>query len=187
MEMISLSRIYEGWEGYQTSLVHAVRPLTRDQLTWRPAPDRRSIGEIVRHISLGRINWFVRMGAPGIDGVAERVPKWATDSDGIRHIVEEAVAADEPQVLFEWLELSWHPIQRVLEEWTDDDLNKTYLHRWRGRSYLHAGQWTIWRIMAHDIHHGGQLAMLLGILGIEAFELRALGGHLVMPTPASST
>jgi hypothetical protein len=38
--------------------------------------------------------------------------------------------------------------------------------------------------MAHDIHHGGQLAMMLGMMGVDAFELRALGGHIVVPTLA---
>jgi hypothetical protein len=135
---------------------------------------------------MGRINWFARMGAPGIDGVAERVPEWETDADGVRHIVEAAVAADEPRGLVEWLELSWHPIQHVLEEWTAADLERTYPHRWQGQDFANSRQWTIWRIMPHDIHHGGQLAMLLGILGVDAFELRALGGHIVMPIPATS-
>jgi hypothetical protein len=31
------------------------------------------------------------------------------------------------------------------------------------------------------MHHGGQIAMMLGLQGIEAFELRALGGHIVSP------
>ena len=71
--MTSLANVYRGWEGYQTSLVHAVTPLTREQLIWRAATDRRTLGEIVRHISLGRINWFVRMGAPGVDAVQRQV------------------------------------------------------------------------------------------------------------------
>jgi uncharacterized damage-inducible protein DinB len=39
--------------------------------------------------------------------------------------------------------------------------------------------------MSHDIHHGGQLALMLGMQGIEAFELRALGGHIVAPELAT--
>jgi hypothetical protein len=50
--MQKLAQIFEGWDGYQTSLLHAVTPLTSEQLSWRPAPERRSIGELVRHISL---------------------------------------------------------------------------------------------------------------------------------------
>lgn len=60
-----LHEIYDGWNGHQTSLVHAVAPLTPAQLRWRPAANFSSVGELARHISLGRIEWFAPMDAPG--------------------------------------------------------------------------------------------------------------------------
>jgi uncharacterized damage-inducible protein DinB len=184
--MTTLGSVFEGWEGYQASLVGAAASLTPEHLAFRPAEGRRSVGEIVRHMALGRVSWFARMGAPGMDAVAADVPTWATDEDGSRHAVEDAVAADDPDVLRGWLEKSWRPIERVLGEWTVADLATTYPHRWQGRDYAITRQWTIWRIMAHDLHHGGQLAMLLGMLDVEAFELRALGGHVVLPALAAA-
>src|SRR5882724_6961266 len=103
--MHKLAQVFEGWEGYQTSLVRAAQPLTAEQLSWRPAPDRRSLGELIRHISLGRINWFSRMGAPGINEIAQRIPRWFTDADGSHHVVEESVPYDQPAVTAEWLAL----------------------------------------------------------------------------------
>ena len=182
--MHKLAQVFDGWNGYQTSLLHAVEPLTPAHLSWRPAADRRSVGELVRHISLGRITWFSRIGVPGIGEVAQRVPRWFTDGDGSRHAVEESVLCDQPAVLAEWLTLSWQPVERILNEWTVDDLFQTYPHRFRGTDYKVSRQWTVWRIMSHDMHHGGQLAMMLGMQGIEAFELRGLGGHITMPALA---
>lgn len=179
-----LAQIFEGWGGYQTSLLHAVAPLTSEQLSWRPAPDRRSVGELVRHISLGRVTWFSRIEAPGIEAVAQQIPRWYTDSDGSRHAVEESVPCDQADALVEWLTLSWQPVQRLLDEWSADDLFVTYPHRFRGVDYKISRQWTIWRMLSHDTHHGGQLAMMLAMQGIEAFELRSLGGHIVTPTVA---
>jgi len=66
-DMNSLANLYQGWDGHQTSLVHAIAPLTHDQLIWRPATGLSSAGELARHISLGRITWFGRMGAPAAD------------------------------------------------------------------------------------------------------------------------
>jgi hypothetical protein len=94
--MHTLAQLFEGWNGYQTSLLHAVTDLTTEQLAWRPTPDRRSVGELIRHISLGRITWFSRIAAPGADEVAMRVPRWFTDGDGARHVVEECVPCDQP-------------------------------------------------------------------------------------------
>jgi hypothetical protein len=33
----SLEFIFDGWQAYQKSIVYAVKPLTPDQLVWRPA------------------------------------------------------------------------------------------------------------------------------------------------------
>jgi uncharacterized damage-inducible protein DinB len=99
--------------------------------------------------------------------------------------VEESVPSDQPAQLSEWLALSWQPIESLLNEWTVNDLAQTYPHRFRGTDYVVSRQWTLWRIMSHDIHHGGQLALMLGMQGIEAFELRALGGHIVAPELAT--
>ena len=53
----SLMSVFKGWDGYQTSLVQAIAPRSREQLIWRPAPHLRSAGEIARHISAGRVDW----------------------------------------------------------------------------------------------------------------------------------
>ena len=62
---LPLMTVYSGWDGYQTSLVRTVASLTPELLAYRPAPDRRSVGEIAAHVAFGRIDWFHRMGAPG--------------------------------------------------------------------------------------------------------------------------
>ncbi|MGA9670038.1 MAG: DinB family protein [Terracidiphilus sp.] len=185
--MHKLAQIFDGWNGYQTSLLHAVEPLTSAQLLWRPVPNRRSVGELVRHISLGRITWLSRIATPHIHEIGLRIPQWYVDSDGMRHVVEECIPCDQSDLLVEWLDLSWQPIHELLNEWTVDDLAETYPHRFRGTDYVISRQWTIWRIMCHDIHHGGQLATMLGMQDIEAFELRTLGGHIVEPSRATPT
>jgi uncharacterized damage-inducible protein DinB len=172
-----LARILEGWDVYQTSLLHALTPLTSEQLSWRAAPGRRSLGELARHISMGRVTWLFRMGAPGIDAVAQRVPQWHEEDDGTRRPAEESVLCDNAALLAEWLAFSWEPIQRLLQEWTVDDLFHTYLLA----GCVVSRQWTLWRVMSHDIHHGGQMAALLALQSIDAVELRAKGGHVIVP------
>jgi uncharacterized damage-inducible protein DinB len=174
MESESLSKVFEGWDGYQTSLVHAIAPLTSEQLAFRPAPKMRSAGEIAIHIALGRIDWFSKMGAPGS---AELLARQAgVDRNG--PITTNATD------LARWLEDSWGMIAETLAQWTVDDLQKTYRHEYWGNVYAVSRQWTIWRILTHDVQHGGQLTVLLEMQGIEAPELSALGGHLTEPPKA---
>jgi uncharacterized damage-inducible protein DinB len=184
--MQSLSQVFDGWGGYNLSLVRAIEPRTAEQLAWRPSPAVRSMGQLARHIALGRINWFVRMPAPGSQELSDRIHAWQTDSEGNRHIAEDQMPIDnDPSRLVRWLNDTWEMIDATLKAWTLDDLDVTYRHVYRGKAYAVSRQWTIWRIMAHDIHHGGQIARILAARKIDAPELRALGGHIVEP-PLSS-
>jgi len=178
----SLMSVYEGWDGYQKSIVLAVTPLTRQQLAWRPNANLRSVGELIRHIALGRLDWFLRIDAPGSQALAAQINAWEEDPHGNRYVMDTAIPDPEDAAeLVRWLEDSWKMIDRTIETWTVDDLKKTYRHTWRGNTYAVSYQWTIWRIMAHDIHHGGELAVMLGMQGLASFELGDLGGHLIEP------
>ena len=107
--MTRLCDVFDGWGGYQTSLVHAVEPLAGDQLMWKPSEKVRSIGELARHIAMGRINWFLRMNAPGSEEVAQKVDAWDSDPHGNRYIAETAVPIErDARALVQWLETTWN-------------------------------------------------------------------------------
>jgi uncharacterized damage-inducible protein DinB len=179
---LSLSTVFDGWDGHQASLVNAVAPLTAAQLAWRPGPDQRSAGEITRHIALGRLTWWFRMQPPGGSELMREIAEWHTDRDGGRHVVEEAYPiTEQADELVRWLEKSWGLIDRTLREWTVADLLRTYRHVYQGTAYAVSNQWTIYRILSHDLHHGGQLATTLGLQGIALPELGDLFGHLTFP------
>ncbi len=181
-ENLLLMTVYQGWDGYQTSLVKAIASLTHEQLQWRPASHLRSVGELARHVSLGRVAWFVRMNAPKSAELASQITEWEQDRHGNRYVIENAIAiTDNASDLVRWLENTWEMIEETLKSWTVADLTQTYKHTWRNQIYAISRQWTLWRIMAHDIHHGGELAALLGMQGIAAPELGDLGGHLTEP------
>ena len=180
--MNGLAKLYDGWQGYQQSLVAAVTPLTVKQLQWRPTAQHRSAGELVRHISLARLTWFRRMNAPGSADLSELVPVWVSDTDGNQQIVEEALPiAEQAEELVSWLNSSWKIVDETLQSWEVSDLGRSYNHVWNGQTYVVSYQWTIWRILSHDIHHGGELSLMLGMQGIEAFELSDLFGHIILP------
>ncbi len=167
----SLKDIFNGWNSYQVSILHAIQPLTDEQLVWRPTENLRSAGELAGHIAFGRIGWFARMPAPLSVELNEKAQKLGDES---------AIATDKDEIL-SWLEASWQMIDATLNEWTVKDLSRTYLQEFRGKVYRISFQWTVWRILSHDMHHGGELGLLLGLQGIQVPELGDQGGHLVMP------
>jgi uncharacterized damage-inducible protein DinB len=171
LDTLSLMSIFEGWEGHQASLVNALAPLSQEQLTWRPAPHLRSAGQLAMHISFGRIGWFQRMNAPGSAELARAVALVSS---------EDAIAQDATE-LIRWLEDSWEMVEQTLTRWTVADLSESYRLTYKGKEYLISRQWTIWRILAHDLHHGGELAVTLGMQGVALPELGDLGGHITEP------
>ena len=80
--MRRLSEIFDGWNGYQTGLVNAIAPLSPEQLAWKPSAKVRSVGELTRHIAMGRISWFRRMKASGSEELARKIKEWNYDPHG---------------------------------------------------------------------------------------------------------
>jgi uncharacterized damage-inducible protein DinB len=178
----SLLNIFNGWNGYNQSLVNAVMPLTPEQLNWRPEEKFNSMGELVRHISLGRLTWLSRIEAPGSKELANTISEMVQDSDGNNNIVESSITiSEQPAELVRWLNLTWEIIENSLTSWSLSDFFQTFPHQWNGDVYAISRQWTMWRVMNHDIHHGGELSLMLGLQGIEAFELCDLFGHTILP------
>ena len=132
----SLQVIYEGWNGYHQSIVNAVKPLAPDQLIWRPAKNLYSVGELVRHINLGRITRFMRMDVPGCAELASQIDAWERDKDNNQHIIEEKILiADHPIELVYWLEITWQMIENILNTWKISDLCLSRLNWMFGSVY----------------------------------------------------
>jgi len=181
--------VYEGWDSHQQALMHAVTPLTPEQLAWRPAPDQSSVNEVIGHVAGARLWWFYKMSAPGSAALARQIAPWASetfdaaDSNELSRWMEANLQWEEPLTktpgeALTWLESSWQMIETTLNTWTVADLAQTYRHIREGKIYAVTRQWTIWRVMSHDLHHGGQLALMLGLQGIDVPDFRDKGGHL---------
>jgi uncharacterized damage-inducible protein DinB len=181
--------VYDGWDSHQLALTRAIDPLTPEQLAWQAAPNLSSVGAIISHLALARLYWFHQMGAPGSAVLARQIAPWtgeqlnAADPDELqRWIVAlvklETALEDDPIELRRWLAESWQMIETTLTTWTVADLTQTYRRRYQGKLYEVSRQWTIWRILSHDLHHGGEVAILLGLQGIDIPDLGDRGGHL---------
>lgn len=167
----ALSYVYEGSEGFNRSIVNAVADLTSEQLAFRATPEMRSTEEVAWHIADGRVDWFIRLSAPGSAELAAIIaarggkpPDNYTNAD-----------------LVTWLNRTYQMVEETLAQWTVDDLDVTFEQPYQGKVYAVSRQWVIWRIMAHDIYHGGQLSEILAMQGVIPLELTLLGGHLTEP------
>ena len=137
-------------------------PLTNEQLDLRAAPHERSVGEIVRHIVEARIDWFHGfMGEEG-EEIAPYVD-WGVVGEG-----GEDASLPSAAELVEGLDASWCFMAERLTRWTPEDMAFTFPIEWRGDPYDLSRSWVVWHVLEHDLIHGGEVSLTLGMHGLAA-------------------
>jgi uncharacterized damage-inducible protein DinB len=157
----STARVFYGeWAKYQQSVKEAVTSLTAEQLCLRAAPGLRSIGEIAQHIVAARAWWFKGFMNEGSDEITAYF-EW-DDEDAPERGAE---------ALGEGFATTWELMNDALVRWDPSDMAHTFPHTWRGDEYQLSRNWVVWHVLEHDLHHGGEISILLGMYGLQAPDI----------------
>ncbi len=157
-ENFTLTTFFTSWKAYQDHIKVSLAPLTDEQLTLRAAPGLRSIGENAAHIVGCRAGWFTDF--LGEDGGADvkAIMSWDEPGAPARTAAELAQALD-------W---TWQCMTDCLARWSPDDMRQTFPDDWDGKIVQLSRAWVVWHVLEHDLHHGGELSLTLGMHGIPA-------------------
>jgi uncharacterized damage-inducible protein DinB len=160
-QQIALLPLYKGWDSYQELLIKAIEPLSLDQLSLRPAPYLRSIGENAAHIVGTRAGWLYYTLERGGEQMTS-LGNWNQQGQPARSAAE----------LINGLQATWQVIQDTLNHWTTDDL-AVIVHDIdeNGEDQTYTRQWVIWHLIEHDLHHGGELSFTLGMHGLTGISI----------------
>ena len=153
----SMPTIYEGWYTYQTLLIKALTPLGPDQLALRAAPDLRTVEEIATHMIGARARWFYQL-------IGEGGQEFATLGTWDRPDMPSRGAAE----LVQGLERTWQGMQEAIARWTPADWQQTYPGDEPEEPASITRLWVIWHLIEHDLHHGGEMSLTLGMHGLAA-------------------
>ena len=157
-EHFMLSTIYSNWKTYQEHIKAALVPLTAEQLALRAAPHLRSIGENAAHIIGCRAGWFTFVLKEDCGEDVKAYTEWDTAGAPER----------TPAELAEALDRTWQCMAERIERWSDDDMRQTFEDDWDGKIVHLSRGWIVWHVMEHDLHHGGELSLTLGMHGVAA-------------------
>lgn len=152
----TLTTFYTSWKEYQDHIKNALAPLTAEQLTLRAAPNLRSIGENAEHIIGCRIGWFTYTLGEDAGADADLFKSW---DDSGAHTAAELVHA---------LDRTWQLMTNCLARWSSDDMRQTFPDEWDGKVVHLSRAWVVYHVLEHDLHHGGELSLTLGMHGIPA-------------------
>jgi uncharacterized damage-inducible protein DinB len=153
----TLTTFYTAWKAYQDRLAAALAPLTAEQLALRAAPGLRSIGENAAHIIGTRVGWFTF--TLGEDASADvRGVRWDDPSGPARSAA----------TLVQGLDGTWQLMTDCLARWSPTDMEQTFPDDWDGTVVHLSRAWIVWHVLEHDLHHGGEISLTLGIHGLQA-------------------
>ena len=154
----TLTTFYEQWKKYQEHIKDSIAPLTAEQLALRAAPGLRSIGENTAHIIGCRAGWFSEV--LGEDGGAEIKAIVSWDES----VTPARTAAD----LVQALDLTWRFMADSIARWSSADMRQTFTDDWDGEKVELSRAWVVWHVLEHDLHHGGEVSITLGMHGLKA-------------------
>jgi len=160
--MTSGRDVYRGWDTYHDQLIHAISPLTAEQLSERSAASLRSVEQICRHIIGARARWCEQ--ALGLDSdILGALGQWDARDAPERSATE----------LVEGLRASWAVLWDALGSWTIAELAHTIPNTDRdpGEPETFTRQWVIWHLIEHDLHHGGEISLTLGSRGLPGLDI----------------
>jgi uncharacterized damage-inducible protein DinB len=118
-------------------------------------PAQRPVWLIAAHVIGTRVGWFQNVMGEGDPALAAYDP-W--DQEG----APPRTAAE----LVTGLEATWRMIQECLDRWTPANLDDRIDWSDGERSRTFVRQWIVWHLIEHDVHHGGELCLTLGIHGL---------------------
>ncbi len=156
----TLDVIYENWRGYQEKLRACIAPLTDEQLTRQPAAHMWPLGQVVQHIVSVRAGWFSGT-LQDEDATMSAYMEWGQRESPARSGLELASGLDE----------TWAFIEARLQRWSPDDCAKTFPDEWDGQVYEVSRSWVIYHVLEHDLHHGGEVSLILGMNNLRTLDL----------------
>ncbi|MGE5335030.1 MAG: DinB family protein [Nitrososphaerota archaeon] len=156
----ALATFYDLWREYARHIREAIAPLTGEQAGLRAASGQRSVGEIVAHVIEGRVFWL-----------GEFIGETGEELSALKTWYQPGTLTTNVAELVHGLDRSWQFVEQRLTRWTLEDMQTTFPHEWRGNHYDLSRSWVVWHVLEHDLHHGGEISLTLGMHGLQAPDI----------------
>jgi uncharacterized damage-inducible protein DinB len=127
----------------------------------QPAPRMWPLAQVVQHIISVRAGWFSGT-LQDPDPVMEEYMLW-----GQRDSPERGAAE-----LVRGLKETWDFIESRLRRWTQAEGAETFPDEAEdGEIWQVSRNWVIYHVLEHDLHHGSEVSLILGMNGLPSIEI----------------
>lgn len=147
------SDVFFHWKEVRTDLFRALDMLSDEQLSFVPREGMWSLGETVRHIANTEEGWFRYV-------VERKYAQWPPDYSAADYPTVESIKALLTDVHAR--------TQAFLEPLTLEDLEQIIDSPSGEQIPL---KWIVWHVIDHEIHHRGEVFLMLGLMGMEGPDM----------------
>ena len=144
---MKVSQQFSHWKQVREDLLSIIDKFKEEELSYVPFESSMPVGQIMLHIGEAEEGWFRTF-------VSKELEEWP-DFDLEDFPTTEAIKAQ--------LTLIHARTEKYLESLNVDDLERSIDHP--KRDYRLPLGWIIWHVLEHEIHHRGELSLILGMLG----------------------
>jgi uncharacterized damage-inducible protein DinB len=141
--------LFDHWRQVRTGLLQALDMIRDEQLRFVPREGLWSLGTVARHIANAEDGWFRYVATRELDGWPPLDEEQTPTVTAVKGLLTEV--HDRTESFLSSVDTS--DVDRVVEA------------PWGARFSL---RWIIWHVLEHEIHHRGEIYLILGLMGMEA-------------------
>lgn len=149
---MKLSQLFSHWDQVHQGTLDLLDRFSQAEMAYLPYEGGWSVGQIALHIADAEDGWFGTI-------ARKQYLHWPTN-----HTLENYPLKEDIKTLLVETHAS---TMAYLETLTLDDLGRVVDSEW-GKFSI---RFIIWHVMEHEIHHRGELSLILGILGREGLDV----------------
>lgn len=140
------------WKTVREGLLEALEMLSDEQLGFMPAEGLWSLGKVARHIAEAEEGWFRYV----VTGELAAWPECRDEDSATVAAIQELLARVHEHT------------ESYLETVADEELAQVVHTPWGDDLSL---RWIVWHVLEHEIHHRGEVFLMLGLMGMEAPDI----------------
>jgi uncharacterized damage-inducible protein DinB len=146
-------QIFSHWKQIRADLLSTIDKFNDVDLAYVPFNASWSVGQIMLHIADAEEGWFRY-------AVTRELDQWPE-----QYCIENYPAKGDVKAVLATVHTH---TEQYLESLNDADLAQLIVVPWDESIPL---LWIIWHVVEHEIHHRGELSLILGLLGREGLEV----------------
>jgi uncharacterized damage-inducible protein DinB len=144
--------VFNHWREVRRRLLGMVDQISEDHLTFTPREGLWDIGYVLRHIATSEDGWFRY-------AVQREISEWPA--------VPPAEAYPTVESIRELLDEVHARTRDYLATVDVSELDTPLALPWGAQT---TRRWVIWHVIEHEIHHRGELSLMMGLLGLEGLD-----------------